>query len=60
MSDVDIDLLIRGRSSRRRWLLLAAGAVLAAAAVAAWFLLRPGETDVVAEPQRSEAVMGQL
>ena len=60
MSDVDIDLLIRGRSSRRRWLLLAAGAVLAAAAVAAWFLLRPGETDVVAEPQRSEAVTGRL
>ncbi|MDE2932256.1 MAG: biotin/lipoyl-binding protein [Chloroflexota bacterium] len=60
MSEVDIDLLIRGRSSRRRWLLLAASAVLVAVAVATWFLLRPGETDVVAEPQRSEAVMGQL
>ena len=60
MSEVDIDLLIRGRSSRRRWLLLAASAVLVAVAVATWFLLRPVETDVVAEPQRSEAVMGQL
>ena len=60
MSEVDIDLLIRGRSSRRRWLLFAASAVLVAVAVATWFLLRPGETDVVAEPQRSEAVMGQL
>ncbi len=60
MSEVDIDLLIRGRSSRRRWLLLVASAVLVAVAVATWFLLRPGETDIVAEPQRSEAVMGQL
>ncbi|MXZ89778.1 MAG: HlyD family efflux transporter periplasmic adaptor subunit [Dehalococcoidia bacterium] len=60
MSEVDIDLLIRGRSSRRRWLLLGASAVLVAVAVATWFLLRPVETDVVAEPQRSEAVMGQL
>ncbi|MDE2670211.1 MAG: biotin/lipoyl-binding protein, partial [Chloroflexota bacterium] len=60
MSEVDIDLLIRGRSSRRRWLLLAASAVLVAVAVATWFVLRPVETDVVAEPQRSEAVMGQL
>ncbi len=61
MSDVDIDLLIRGRRSRRRWAVLAAALAIAAAAVAAAFvLLQPDETAVVAEPQRAEAVEGQL
>ena len=60
MSDVDVDLLIRGRSTRRRWLLLALLAAVAAAAVAAFVLLQPGESEVVVEPQRAEAVTGQL
>ena len=60
MSDVDIDLLIRGRSSRRRWLLLGTAAVLVAAAAAGYVLLRSDESDVVVEPQRAEAVTGQL
>ena len=60
MSDVDVDLLIRGRSTRRRWLLLALLAAVAAAAVAAFVLLQPGESEVVVEPQRVEAVTGQL
>ena len=60
MSDVDIDLLIRGRRSRRRWLVLAAALAIAAAAVAAFVLLQPDDTEVVAEPQRAEAVEGQL
>ncbi len=60
MSDVDIDLLIRGRRSRRRWLVLAAALAIAAAAVAVFVLLQPDDTEVVAEPQRAEAVEGQL
>ena len=60
MSDVDVDLLIRGRSTRRRWLLLALLAAVAASAVAAFVLLQPGESEVVVEPQRAEAVTGQL
>ena len=60
MSDVDVDLLIRGRSTRRRWLLLALLAAVAAAAVAAFVLLQPGESEVVVAPQRADAVTGQL
>ncbi len=60
MSDVDIDLLIRGRRSRRRWLVLAAAVAIAAAAAAAFLLLQPDEPAVVAEPQQAEAVEGQL
>ena len=61
MSDVDIDAILRGNSSRRRWLLWsAAAAVVVAAAVAAFLLTRSGETDVVIEPQRAEALMGRL
>ena len=60
MSDVDIDALIRGRRSRRRWVVLAAALAVAAAAAAAFLLLQPEEADVVAEPQRAEAVEGQL
>ena len=60
MSDVDIDVLIRGRSSRRRWLLPGAAAVLVAAAAAGYVLLGSEESDVVVEPQRAEAVTGQL
>ena len=61
MSDVDIDAILRGNGSRRRWLLWsAAAAVVVAAAVAAFLLTRSGETDVVTEPQRDEAVMGRL
>ncbi len=60
MSDVDIDVLIRGRRSRKRWLLPAAVAVLVAAAAAGYVLLGSEESDVVVEPQRAEAVTGQL
>ena len=60
MSDVDIDLLIRGRRSRRRWLVLAAALAIAASASAAFLLLQPDDPEVVAEPQQAEAVEGQL
>ena len=60
MSDVDVDLLIRGGSTRRRWLLLVLLAAVAAAVVAAFLLLQPDESEVVVEPQRAEAVTGQL
>ena len=58
--DVDIDALIRGRRSRRRWLLPAAAALAAAAAAAVFLLLRPEEAAPVAEPQRATAVEGRL
>ncbi len=61
MSETDIDAILRGGKSRRGWLLLAGAAVVVAAVVIAVFLLtRAGETDVVFEPERTEAVMGQL
>ena len=61
MNQPDIDTILSPRSSRRRWLLLVAAAVVvAAAAVAAFLLTRTGETDVAVEPERAEAVMGQL
>ena len=60
MSDVDVDLLIRGRSTRRRWLLLVLLAAVTVAAVAAFVLLQPDESEVVVEPQRAEVVTGQL
>ena len=61
MNQPDIDTILSPRSSRRRWLLLlAAAVVVAAAAVAGFLLTRTGETDVAVEPERAEAVMGQL
>ena len=60
MSDVDVDLLIRGRSTRRRWLLLALLAAVAISASAAYVLLQPDESEVVVEPERVEATTGQL
>ena len=61
MGEADIDALLRGNSPRRRWLLLASAAVVVAvAAVVAFLLLRPDGSVVVIEPQRAEAVMGQL
>ncbi len=58
--DVDIDALIRGRRSRRRWLLPGVAALAAAAAAAVFLLLRPEEAAPVAEPQRATAVEGRL
>ncbi len=60
MSDVDVDLLIRGPSTRRRWLLLALLAAVAVTATATYVLLQPGESEVVVEPERVEATTGQL
>ena len=61
MSEVDIDALLRGGSSRRRWLvLLAAATVVAVAAVIAFWLTRSDGSDVVIEPERIEAFIGQL
>ena len=58
--DVDIDALIRGRRSRRRWLLPAGTALVVAAAAAAFLLLRPEEAAPVPEPQRATAIEGRL
>ncbi|MYH41128.1 MAG: HlyD family efflux transporter periplasmic adaptor subunit [Chloroflexi bacterium] len=58
--DVDIDALIRGRCSRRRWLLPGVAALVVAAAAAAFLLLRPEEAAPVPEPQRATAVEGRL
>ena len=61
MNDTDVESIIRGTGSRRRWLLLSAVAGLViAAAVIAFFLTRPAEMDVVVEPERVEAAMGRL
>ena len=60
MSNVDVDLLIRGRSTRRRWLLLALLTAVAISASAAYVLLQPDESEVVVEPERVEATTGQL
>ena len=60
MSDVDVDLLIRGRSTRLRWFLLALIAAVAISASAAYVLLQPDESEVVVEPERVEATTGQL
>ena len=61
MSDADIDAILRSGGSRRRWLLLPAAAIVVAVAVVAVFLLTGSDSsDVVTEPERAEAVMGQL
>ena len=62
MSEADIDAILRDGGSRRRWLLWPeAAAVVIDVAVALFFLLRGSDsTEVVAEPQRAEAVKGQL
>ena len=61
MTEPEIEAILRGGSSRRPWLVLSiAVAVIAAAAVAAFLLIRTGETDVVVEPQRVEATLGRL
>ena len=61
MAESDIDAILRGSGSRRRWLILAVVlAVAAVAAAAAYVLLRPGDTEVAFEPERAEATLGQL
>ncbi len=59
-ADLDIDALIRGRRSRHRWLIPIAVLAVGAAAAAAYLLLQSEEAEVLAEPQRVEAVEGQL
>ena len=58
--DVDVDALIRGRSSRRRWFVLAGTLGVAAAAVIAFLAVQSGESDVVVAPQSAETATGQL
>ena len=61
MSTADIDAILRGNGSRRRWLLLGiALAVAIAAVVAAFLLTRPDDVDVAVEPEQVEATAGQL
>jgi len=58
--DVDIDALIRNQRRPRRWALLLLAIVIAAAVVAGWYFSRDTEEEVVFEPQRVTASMGQL
>ena len=58
--DVDVDALIRGRGSRRRWFVLAGATGVVAAAVIAFLAVQSGESDVVITPQRVEVTTGQL
>ena len=58
--DVDVDALIRGRGSRRRWLALAGAAGIVAAAVIALLAVQSRESDAVVEPQSAAATTGQL
>ena len=61
MSETDIDAILRGGRSGRRWLLISVAlVVIAAAAVAAFLLTRAETEDVVLEPERTEAVLGTL
>ncbi len=61
MNEPDIDAILRGGSSRKRWVILSAVAVVVViAAVAAFLLTRSDEADIVAVPEEAEAVMGQL
>ena len=61
MNSADIDSIIRRGGPRKRWLFLsAAAAAIIAAIIVAYFLTRSDETDVVVEPERTEAVMGRL
>ena len=61
MTEPDIDEILRGGHSRRRWLLLSIAAVaIVAAALVAFFLTRSEDSDIVLEPEQVEATMGQL
>ena len=62
MRDTDIDAILRGRGSPKRWLMLSvvAAVVVVVAAVVAILFTRSGGSDVVIEPQRAEAAMGRL
>ena len=61
MSESDIDAILRGSGSGRRWLYVSAVVVLiAAVAVAVFLLTRPEDSAIVVEPERAEAVMGSL
>ena len=61
MTEPDIEAILRGGDSRRRWLVLSIAAVVIVAAVVAAFLLtRSDDTDVTIEPQRVEAALGSL
>ena len=61
MNEPDIDAILRGKSSRKRWVILSAVvAVVVIAAVAAFLLTRSDGTEVVAEPEQAEAAMGRL
>ena len=61
MNETDIDAIIRGGSSRRRWLIVSVVILaIAVAAVVTFLLTRPEETDVVLEPERVQATTGRL
>ena len=61
MNEPDIDPILRGGRSHRRWLALFPGAVVVViVAVLAFLLTRGDGPDVVVELQQAEAVMGRL
>ncbi len=57
---VDLEALIRGRHSRRRWFLPAAALVLLLIMGVGLLALQPGDSDVVVEPRVIEATLGRL
>jgi len=57
---VDLEALIRGRRSRRRWLLPAAALVALGVAAIAFLTVQPSDSDVVVEPEPVEATRGRL
>ena len=61
MSTAEIDAILQGNSSRKRWLLLAVVVGLAVvAAVLVFIFTRSEEADVPVEPERVQAAVGQL
>ena len=58
--DVDVDALIRGSGSRKRWFIFTGAVVIAVTAVVTFLAVQDEETDVVIAPQRVEVMTGQL
>ena len=61
MTEPDIDAILRGGRSGRRWLVLSFGAaVVVIEAVVAFLPTRPDDVDVIVEPERIQATAGRL